>query len=506
MTESRDSFRIEPGARVFVNQAFTCCPYAAVITSKIHDFFEQNRCEISDHPRDAVLTVINTCGFNASRSQQAIKTIGAVRKMAPTSPVVVAGCLTQIEREQVRRALAGGPPSLLIGPHEHELFDGLLAERRVPFQSVRTNLYKDRYASRDPRMGLFQVLVSVGCTNQCTYCVIRKAKGTVKSKPLDEIVREVTRGFEAGYQDIFLVGDDIASWGADRETDVGELLAALVHLDGEGQYSAEAFEPSRLMPHLDRVLPLMSSGRFAWIVVPVQSGSDRVLQAMGRNYDRRAAEALVATLKKAAPDMIVSTDFIFGFAGETRAEFEQSLELARHFDYANFNEYEQRPGTPPLEVPEDEMEHRRQVVMEYLREQGSQIQVLTKNRNIPCEALMGQPSSSDGAKQHTEWVIEHARKLRELFEQKGAELAEGWAVGEVKEDANRIVLLVRHPEQDEIVEFMVSKRDEKIPCIAFSDDYNFGLIWEKDSPCVLDEAQIEAMETLRGLLGLGTES
>lgn len=502
MDLARGSIQIAPGSKIFVNQAFTCCPYAAVITAKIHDFFEANGCRVVDEPAEADLSVVNTCGFNASRSTQAIKTIAVLRKMAPTRPLVVAGCLTQIEPERVALAVDEAPAWLLVGPRDHDRFDELLVDRTRSFADVATNLYKDRYSSRDPRLGLYQVLVSVGCMNQCSYCVIRKAKGQVTSKPLAEVVQEVDRGFDLGYRDVFLVGDDIASWGLDLDTDVVELLRALAARGGEGQFSVEAFEPSRLMAHMDELEPVFATGRFAWIVLPVQSGSDRLLRAMGRDYTRADAERLVARLKRVAPEMIVSTDFIFGFAEETREEFEQSIELAAAFDYANFNEYEPRPGTPPLLVADDEMEHRRQVVMDYLRQQGSQVEVLTRNRNIPCEALMGVEDKSVGKAEPSSWVVDHAKKQQRLFAGAASELAEGWRVAEVREDHNRVVLVVAHAEAGDPVEFMLIKRDPESPCIGFTDDYNLGLIWEKETPCTLDEGQIKALEALKGRLEL----
>lgn len=506
MERSHGSIVLEPGSKIFVNQAFTCCPYAAVITAKIHDFFEGNGCAVVDEPAEAVLSVVNTCGFNASRATQAVKTIGVLRKMAPASPLVVAGCLTRIEAERVAGALDGAPAWLMVGPDEHERFDGLLPKHRLAFGDVQTNLYKDRYSSRDPRFGLFQVLVSIGCTNQCAYCVIRQAKGHVKSKPLAEVRGEVERGFDLGYQDIFLVGDDIASWGVDRRSNVVELLRMLCDRGTEQRYSAEAFEPSKLMVHLEALEPLFATGRFAWLVVPVQSGSDRLLRAMGRSYTNDEALRLLERLKAAAPEMMVSTDLIFGFGEETREEFERSVEVARRFDYANFNEYEPRPGTPPMLVPEPEMEHRRHVVREFLRQQGSQVEVLTRNRNIPCEALMGVQDKSVGKAEPTPWVARHASQLRQLFEADASELAAGWAVQEVREEPHRVVLVVAHADHDDPLEFLLIQRDPELPCIAHSDQYNFGLIWESEAPCTLDAGQTKAIEALSKRLELTSES
>ena len=119
---------------------------------------------------------------------------------------------------------------------------------------------------------------------------------------------------------------------------------------------------------------------------------------------------------------------------------------------------------------------------------------------------MGDNSPSVGKTQHTPWVQTHAKRLRELFEQQGSELAEGWALTEVREDVNRVVLVMSHPEEADPVEFMVIQRAPDVPCIAFSDDYNFGLIWEKETPCLLDRGQTRAMEALQGRLEVKPES
>jgi threonylcarbamoyladenosine tRNA methylthiotransferase CDKAL1 len=497
-----NTFRVKAGTSVFVHQAFRCCPYAAMITSRIHDFLEENGYSVCDEPEEAGAVVVNTCGFNASRSAQAVRTIRLLRKRAPDAPLVVSGCLTRIERGKVRSALKGCRQAAMIGPKELPMFDDIFLRGGPGFGEVRTNLYKDRYSSGDPRMGLFQVLVSTGCMNKCRYCVIRRAKGDVESKPLPEILEEVELGTASGYGDIFLVGDDISCWGMDRGESVGDLVEALVEAGDGCKYSFEAFEPSGFMRHLERLLPSFEKGRITWIVLPVQSGSDRVLERMGRNYTRKQAEEIVESLRSAAPDMIISTDFIFGYPTETMEELEASLEHARIFDYSNFNEYEQRPGTPPSGFSKEEMEPRRRLVKEFLQEQGSQVSVLTRNRVLPYETWTGKDGSAEERKELEKWIAAEADGMRNMLEDGTlGELSGGWRLAAVEESPSGVILVVASGVDKEPMKVLLARRDEGSACMAHSDKFNLCLVSDSEMQG-MDEAKRNALGELLRRLGL----
>ncbi len=490
------------GRSVFVHQAFRCCPYAAMITSRIHDFLEANGFRICDKPEEAASVVVNTCGFNASRSDQALRTIRLIRKRAPKAPVIVSGCLTRIERRRVAQALRGCRGSDMIGPKEHERFDEIFRPQKIRFRDVPTNLYKDRYSSRDPRLGLYQILVSTGCMNRCRYCVINKAKGKVESKGLDDVIGEVGRGMKLGYRDIFLVGDDISCYGMDAGMSVVDLLEALVGVKGDCRYSAEAFEPSGFMRHMDGLLPLFATGRFAWIVFPVQSGSDRVLKAMGRSYSRRMVEQAVRRLREAAPDMILSTDFIFGFPSETMEDFKASIELAGIFDYSNFNEYEQRPGTPRADMAPEEMEPRRKIVLDFLGEQGSQEEVLTKNRVLPYDAWTGKDDDAETRRELARWTADTLGRFKAMLKEQGSiALARSWKIVGVDEDRSGVIITAESVDTNETMQLLLTKRREDAPCMAHSEEYNLSLMSEAVLEGI-DAGRSEALAALSAMLGL----
>ncbi len=490
------------GSPVFIHQAFRCCPYAAMVTSKIHDFLEANSYLICETPEESDIAIINTCGFNASRAEQGERVIELVRRRAPRAAIVVCGCLTVIERNRIQRVVRGAPRSAMIGPREPELFDEIFEHPSVGFERVRTNMYKERYSAKDPRLGLYQVLVSLGCLNQCRYCVIRRAKGNVNSKPLPAVVDEVRQGVRENHRDIFLVGDDISCYGADIGTDAVELLRTLAALEEDCRYSFEAFEPSRFLRMLDDLIPSFQSGRFSWIVLPVQSGSDRVLRSMGRNYTCAEIEKAIGRLRAAAPEMIISTDFIFGYPTETRGDLKASLEMTKLFDYSNFNEYEQRPGTPAADLPPVEMERRRKMVGEFLAAQGSQIGVLTRNRLLPYDTWTGKDGDPQREMMLRQWVASTVEKIgggAGLVV--GTDLAGGWMLTGVEEERGGVVLVVSHRSGDETMKFLLSPPDENSPCLAYSPDYNVSLVAANEISAV-DEGKRAAIAVLGKMLDL----
>jgi len=508
MIRNKKFFPIPEGSRIFVHQAFKCCPYAAMITSKIHDYLEINSYKICEKPEEAIAAVINTCGFNESRAIQAEKAIKLIRKRSPSIPLVVTGCLTVIEAQRVKKALEGCHAWAMIGPREMDVLDGIFEHKVIRFSCVNTNTYKERYSSKDPRLGLYQVLVSMGCVGDCKYCVIRKAKGKITSKPLKDVVEEVNQGIKMGFKDIFLVGDDLSCYGVDIGKDISCLLNDLCKIDGDFLLNCEAFEPSGFITSFDRLVPSFESGKFGWIVLPVQSGSNIILKKMGRKYRREEVEKIIEKLRKVAPDMVISTDFIFGYPSETEEDFELSMDFTRWFDFSNFNEYEQRPGTPPPDVPEEEMEKRRERVKEFLEAQGAQIEVLTKKRVIPFDTWTGKDSSSHHNLLTKQWLEETAEFVRKSFEKKDNKenlFSAGWEINNIIKEKEGISIEVLNSYSKEKMKLLLTPRENSCVCMAFSDKFNLSLVSETEVKS-LDKRKCIILDYIRKILNLDWNS
>jgi tRNA A37 methylthiotransferase MiaB len=175
--------------------------------------------------------------------------------------------------------------------------------------------------------------VATGCRNACTYCAIRFAKGAVVSEPREQVLEDVRRGIAAGNQRIVLVGDDTGSYGLDRGTDLGELLGDLTALPGEFGLHVRNLEPMGLLRVFDRLKAAVASGRIRAITVPIQSGSDRILGAMGRKYRREPIMEALAELRRLNPELLILTHVLVGFPGETREDFRDTLRMVGSFDF-----------------------------------------------------------------------------------------------------------------------------------------------------------------------------
>jgi tRNA-2-methylthio-N6-dimethylallyladenosine synthase len=221
------------------------------------------------------------------------------------------------------------------------------------------------------RERLFQawVQVSMGCNSTCAYCIVPAVRGREQSRRPGEIVAEVTRLAAGGVKEITLLGQNVNSWGRDLapdlRTEFGELLRACDDVPGIERIRFTSPHPKDFR---DPVIAAIAEcdAVCEQIHLPLQSGSSRVLKAMRRTYSRERYLGLVEKLRAAIPDLALGTDIIVGFPGETGAEFEETLEVAREvgFDSAFTFVYSPRQGTEaaamegqvPLEVKIERME------------------------------------------------------------------------------------------------------------------------------------------------------
>ena len=349
---------LRPGARVRLHQAFRCCPYAGAVSSQLADYLEQNGLQLVDNDEEAEVHLVHSCGSDARQAALSFDRLAALRAQGD-APVVLTGCLSRIDPRGVEAALAPFSTAARLGPSELGRLDALLGAPAVPWAAVRPGPTRP-YAGNDFSDGYRHVVASVGCLGTCGFCAIRRATGRPQSRPIQHILHDIDEGLALGQHEPLIVSTDLSAWGVDLGLSVVDLVAALdAHRPGELLFAAEGFEPTLLLQHGEALLPLLSSGRWSVLGLPIQSGSARVLRRMARSYDPEAVLDWVRRLKARAPETLLRTDLLYGFADETEAEFEQSLATSRHFDLPSFNLYQPRPGTEPRLLPEATLADRR---------------------------------------------------------------------------------------------------------------------------------------------------
>lgn len=451
-------FAVPRGAGVFIHQAFRCCPYAGMVTSRIHEYVERNGYSVVDDPLNADVFVVNTCGSDAEQSQLTYEAIRAARRVKPDVPVVATGCLNSIEPGPLRAALMDTPHHAMLDPRNLDGLDDLFEHDRIAFDSVHPSL-QNRYAGTEfAERGWYHVGVSTGCLGTCTFCAIRRATGRPRSTPIPAVLADIDRGIAEGRRDILFVSTDVSAWGHDLGLTVVDLLRAAVDHPVEALYAGEAFEPTLFLEHFDALLPLLASGRFAWIGIPIQSGSQRILDQMQRPYAIDAVLEAVARLREAAPDLLLRTDILYGFGDETDADFQASLEACRHFDMPCFNNYQERPGTAKIELPHEVFVERRRLASEELRTRMATTPIRIRHMAGSTAPFFDEGRRGDGFES---WRDEHAGRIEGLVGTEAMDVGAGWSVRSARVDHGdlRSILLelsdgersfqvcLRHPEQ-----------------------------------------------------------
>lgn len=371
----------------------------------IHGLLSAEGWQRVERPEDADILVYNTCSVREKADNRLLGHLGVARRLKAagrTRAVVVAGCLAQSRRDTF---LAEQPVvDVLVGPRSlaelgERLREFLLsgrpgvacAERVVGWSATLPRV-------RRPGPTAW-VQIMTGCTNFCAYCIVPYVRGPESSRPAADIVAEVRGLVAEGVREVTLLGQNVNAYGrepgfAGRE-EFADLLAALDEITGLWRIRFMTSHPKDMSPRLIEALGGYASA-CEHVHLPVQSGSDRVLAAMGRGYTRAEYLRLVADLRQAVPDLSLTTDLIVAFPGETEAEFAETLSLVEEcsFDTAFTFIYSPRPGTRaallPDRVDRDTAERRVNQLIALVHRQaaeknrllvGATLEVLVEGRN-----------------------------------------------------------------------------------------------------------------------------
>lgn len=288
---------------------------------------------------EADLVVINTCTVTAEADHKARKAVRHALAL-PLSPiVVVTGCLAVLNAE----ALQGLGDRVIV-----EADKALVASRVRSALDGRTLAAE---AHRETRgRSRKQLKIEDGCDEFCTYCIVPHARGVPRPVPFEEIVRTAERLAVSGTPEVVLTGINIGRY-EDEGRRLPQVLMA-VAAAGIPRVRVSSIEPGDLTDEFLEVA--MSTSAFCrHLHVPLQSGSDGVLQRMGRPYDSATYSHTVARTRRALPGVALTTDVIVGFPGETDVEFAETLAFVEHMSFSRLHvfRYSARPGTPAATMP-----------------------------------------------------------------------------------------------------------------------------------------------------------
>ncbi len=315
----------------------------------------------TDRAEEADIIVLNTCAIRDHAEKRVFGNLGALthtKRAHPEQIICLCGCMAQRPEvaEKVRKSYRH--VDLVFGPQALWKFPELLMQvytRRGRVFSIDDE--HGRIAEGMPvvREGSIRAWVSImyGCNNFCSYCIVPYVRGRERSREPERILAEVRELVQAGYKEITLLGQNVNSYGKDLDTDwdFADLLSAIDEIEGDYLIRFMSSQPKdagyKLFDTMARCVHVAKQ-----LHLPVQSGCDRVLRAMNRPYDRAKYLDLITYARKVMPELVLTSDVIIGFPGETEAEAMETVALVKEveFDALFTFIFSPRPGTPAAKL------------------------------------------------------------------------------------------------------------------------------------------------------------
>ncbi|MCE1248401.1 MAG: tRNA (N6-isopentenyl adenosine(37)-C2)-methylthiotransferase MiaB [Firmicutes bacterium] len=306
---------------------------------------------------EADIIILNTCCVRKTADNKVYGRLGQYKQLKDQKPdcmIIVAGCLAQKDKE----GLAKKYPhiDLVLGTHNLRELPQLIEEIRGKGPVVRTDDQGAAFLSPSVRKGTTSayIPISIGCDCFCTYCIVPYVRGRLQSRPVEEILIEAEKLAAQGFMEIFLLGQNVNSYGFDLpgQPRFWELLEKLDAIKGVSRIRFTSPHPKDFPPELVKAVAELPSV-CECIHLPLQAGSNRVLKLMNRRYTREQYLDIIEDLRARIPGVALSTDLIVGFPGETEEDFEEGLEFIRkiEFDQAFMFAYSLRDGTAAEKMP-----------------------------------------------------------------------------------------------------------------------------------------------------------
>ncbi len=339
------------------------CQQNEADSEKLRGYLAEMGCGFTSNEFEADIIVVNTCAVREHAEMRVLGNVGALnhsKKAKPGQIIAVCGCMVQQEHMAQKLKMSYSVVDLVFGPHELWRFPELLEQVMTRHKRVFATEKDDGAVAEGiplRRDGSVKAWLSImyGCNNFCTYCIVPYVRGRERSRLPEDIVREARELVAAGYKDITLLGQNVNSYGRDlgAGVDFADLIRMVNDIPGDFVIRFMTSHPKDATEKLFRTMAECEKCAHQ-LHLPVQSGSDRILRAMNRNYTREKYIAQAELAKIYMPDLVLTTDIIVGFPGETDEDFEDTISLVEKVRYdAMFTFiYSKRKGTPAAEMPD----------------------------------------------------------------------------------------------------------------------------------------------------------
>lgn len=299
----------------------------------------------------ADVVIINSCAVKEATQNRMLHRIASIHG----KPLVIAGCLPKIDLKSIER----------VAPDYYAVIDpqSITAISSIVEHADQTTRNLQYFSDKPPlkptlpkiRLNPFveTVQIAEGCLGDCSYCCAKFARGRLFSFPATLIVERVIDAVSKGAHEIWLTAQDTGAYGKDCNTDLLNLMKRLIQIDGDFKIRLGMMNPNYAITMLDDLCDIINTPQmFKFLHVPVQSGSNKILKDMNRNYQAQEFTQLVKTLRSRIPNLTLSTDTIVGYPTETEEDFQLTVDLLKETrpDVTNISKYGNRPKTLAAEL------------------------------------------------------------------------------------------------------------------------------------------------------------
>ncbi|MFA5005461.1 MAG: radical SAM protein [Candidatus Omnitrophota bacterium] len=315
------------------------CPMSKAENKLLESFFRKNGFRMVAACKNADLAVYNSCACCKSHEDTAISQISKIQKRLPkSSKLIVCGCLPRINKARLEKKFQGAA----FGP-QLSMFNKLVPHTR-PIEKIIPEFAKDDY---------HMVRIADGCLGKCSFCAVKHARGRLKSRDPEDVLREIKFALRAGHKKIDLVASDLGCYGKDINTGILCLLTKILKLRGDFKVKLGPVCPNYLQPILDDFIRVFKNNKFERsLQLDIESGSDRILGLMNRRYNVSCVRQCVKALIEEIPSLKITSNFIVGFPGESKADFDMTMAIVRELSVLPEPfKFSKRPFTKAQHMP-----------------------------------------------------------------------------------------------------------------------------------------------------------
>ena len=319
----------------------------------------------TDTPEDADVILLNTCSVREKAQEKVFSDLGRLRELKANKPDLLIGVGGCVASQEGKHIVTRAPyVDIVFGPQTlHRLPELINARKKTGISQVDISFPEiEKFDNLPPARvegGSAYVSIMEGCSKYCSYCVVPYTRGEEVSRPFEDVLTEIAGLAQQGVQEIHLLGQNVNAYrgsmqGTDEIADFALLLEYVAEVPGIERIRFTTSHPKeftqRLIDAYEKIPKLVNH-----LHLPVQHGSDRILAGMKRGYTVLEYKSVIKKLKAIRPNLVISSDFIVGFPGETDEDFNQLMKLVEDikFDNSYCFIYSERPGTPAANLKDD---------------------------------------------------------------------------------------------------------------------------------------------------------